>query len=1374
MKMEFLHAVLKSLWVLLLLIPGFVFSLDSEQDNQGSVQIITGHDRLLVPASNDSIVIGTGADSSMLVPLCPWWGYSFTQTLYFQPEINIQDKRIYRIGYQYVGITTPVDFEVEIWMSHTTLNEITTSVPLSNSLKVYDGPYFLAAGEEFSYIDILPFFYNNTDNLLVTVIEKKPGYTSPSDMFLSTKGIYTQQVCLGARNDQTAYDPENLPTGSYIEERANIKLFFEDVPTTPEVKTTPDTLDFGQVEATQTSVQTVKVMNIGGGNLEITDAEFTNPHFTLLNATFPINLGAGESQIFDIQFAPTDPGFYEAEITFQMDAGIPGSKSAYLQGWGLRLGCLREGFEGQLFPPLGWKVYDVNNDAMGWFRNETMAPTGQTVPHTGVAAAGLDVYAGSPGEIGYNDWLVTPQMMYQDGDIFTFFIKRLAASQNGQVWRVCLSTTGDLVSNFTPIDVITDPPGTYVQKSYNLGDEGLTNGQMFYMAFQFNSLWCWPGVIDDVLGSVKLIVDNDLMAVSFEGNDIIYENTTNNYTAVVGNSGLNPVAAGVYQVQVCAWVNGVETAFGSVNGLAIEPGENITLTVPVLIPETGVYNLYSKIVWTGDMNPLNNQSEQLSVEVIGSSIVVKNIGDYPVGPETDYYNLYPINFSDWRGASLHECLYFSNELNTGGIINRLSYYQANGTLLPERKIKVWMVETSKENFDLGAIPANEMTLVFDGEVTFELGVSRVNLDLMYPFVYSGGGSIAVMVYYYQGGNPYIVDNALFAYQYMESGVIRNGFDNWITTVDPNDLSHMSYVPSYPITSLMFETGNGLGSISGNVMYYDIPGPVEGAKVEIENADFPGSKAVIYTGADGHFSAPYYLAGNNITVTISKYGFIDVVFENISLSAGGTVVLENAYLMTRPLIALTGNVLKSDTQGPAEGAIVRLYGLDNYETTTNQNGNFDFPAIWGLTTYQMEITLEGYQTYTSEIVVSEVGMTLEPVTLLENAPAPHIVNVVEQDANALLTWYGAGEPFPTEFRYDDGVLDGILITTGAVDIVGGSAWNVNSIVTGVQWYTYQSSSYPPSPQVMITILGLNQDGSPNPADILFTQGMVQNPVGWNTYALPYPVEAPNGFFFGISGYSNYVVVPYDDGVDEPWVFHPNTQWSNGMGAYYPLETVTAPPLFKNIFMRAYGFMYEMETLNTTDYLTPLILKSQKDAGALVCQPVESFDAGLPEIIPVDYVIPGNRSFQHYNIFRKLIEDEDWILINSTVTDTSYVDTDWENLEEGFYHYAVEAEYQNGVKSSLALSNVIEKIIDGVGENESGQLLVFPNPSSGLVTVKSPAIIQNLSVIDAFGRILMDKVVNNSEERIDLSGFGKGVYFIRIVLGEKQVIRRVTIK
>jgi len=1350
-----------------------VFASNTGQTSQEFEQKDDGFFSPNMILENDSIIIGDSVILSMQVPIAPWWGYSFTQTLYLQSELNIANKRIYQIGYQYGGLEPTLDFDIEVWLAHTILTELTVSLPLTDFTKVYDGPYFVGEGQEFSYIDIDAFFYNNTDNLIITIIEKKPGYTATTDQFYCTPNPEQQLLCVGARNDQTPYDPNSLPEGSAIEHRANTKFLFQDVPTNPEIKVTPDSLDFGEIEATQIAVLSVKVMNVGGGSLEIAGADITDSHFTILNPEFPLTLATGEFHFFDVQFAPTDPGLVEADLTFLIDQSIPGNKTAYLAGRGLRFGVLREGFEGELFPPLGWKVYDVNNDAKGWYRNVTDAPTGQTVPHTGIAAAGLDTYAGSPGVISYNDWLVTPKMIWQNGDIFKFYIKRLA-NQDGQVWRVCLSTTGDLVSNFTPFDVITDPPLAYTEKSYDLSAQGLTNGQGFYIAFQFNSLWCWPGAVDDVLGSVKVSFNNDLMALGFIGNDIIYQNLINNFTAEIGNGGFNPVAAGDYTVDACASINGVETVFGSINGPAIAAGQNVSLTIPVTIPNTGVYELYSKVVWSGDQNLINNTSDALEVEVIESSVIVKNIGDFPINQQTDYYNLYPINFGDFRGASLHECLYYTNELNTGGIINRLSYYAANGSTLPSRRIKIWMTETGKVNFDGGAIPSAELTLVFDGNVDFEAGVGRVNIDLTNPFVYTGSGNLAVMVYYFLGGNPFIVDDALFAYKYLEYGPTRNGFDNWYTTINPDDLSHFSYVANFPYTSLMFETGNGLGNLSGKVLYQENLMPVDSAKVEIENVDFPGTKAVIFTNAEGNYVAPFAMAGNNLKVTISKYGYTDMVFENVALTNGGAVILENAYLIFRPLIVISGSAIKSDTQTPAEGAIVKLFGIDNFETTTNPDGSFQFIDVWGLTSYQIEISLAGYQTYQSEIEVQGANLTLDPITILEEAPAPHLVNVVLDGDNTLLTWYGAAAPYPFTFRYDDGVLMGNLITTGSPTIVGGSAWPYNSIVAGVQWFTGQAGGYPPSPQVLITILGLNADGSPNPADVLYTHEMVPNILGWNTFSIPSPVYAPNGFFFGISGYSLYTIIGYDNGVDEPYIWQPRTQWSNGMGAYYPLENVTAPPLSANIFIRASGLIYDQKNLVNFDVASSYILEIPDNAKPSICQQTEPIATGEPEIESSGFFPENIRSFINYNIYRKLIDEEVWLKINAApVTDTSYFDIEWQNLAEGFYKYAVEAEYSNGVKSVLAESNIIERIIDGVEAPNSATLKIFPNPASGFLNLNSDILIKNLSVLDNAGRHILDKIVEAQNYSLDVKHLKEGLYFIKIKTAQGELVRKVSI-
>lgn len=1254
---------------------------DNDQTPQFNVTVM--------PTGQVDMVIGTGTEVLMApTPINGWFGYSFSQTLYLQSEINIANKRIFQIGYQYAGVNPDLSFTVEVWIGHTSLAELTATVPLSGLTKVYDGPFVVHSGESWSAIPIDGFYYNNTDNLIVTVIEKLPGYSASTDQFYSTLNTLPQNLCIGAQNDQNPYDPNNLPAGNQIPNRANIKLWFGDMPTEPAVRTTPALLDFGSVEATVAKVLNVEVMNVGGGALELTGADISNTHYSLLNATFPISLGLGEKHIFEIQFLPSDPGTEAGVLTFLMDESIPGSKSVQLTGVGLRFGVLREGFEGELFPPLGWTVIDNNHDGKGWLRNTGFAPTGQTAPHTGNACASLDVYAGTPGQISYDDWLITPKMVYQDGDLFNFWIKRLA-DQAGQVWRICLSTTGTAVSDFTPIDEITDPPLVYEEKSYDMSQYGLINGDKFYIAFQFNSLWCWPGVIDDVLGSVIDGHQKDLMALNFTGDEVIYQNIPSNYQAEVGNYGHITVPASDYTVDVCAYVNGTETVFGTASGELIAPGETKTIVVPVTIPAIGVYGLYSKIIYSEDEDQTNNISDILNVEVIGSSKVVRNIGTFPITSETDYYHLYPIDLGDWRGGSLHECLYYNNELNTGGIVDRLTYYTSFANSIPQRKIKIWMAQTDKASFDEGAIPASKMTLVFDGKMDFADGIGKVNIQLNQPFVYTGSGNLVVMVYYYDGGQPYINDNSLFAYQEMEYGPNRNAYDNWYTTIDPNDMSHMYAVANYPLTSLMFETGNGLGNLTGKVLYQDNNQPVDSARVEISNPQFPEAVAVIYTNNDGDYSAPYLMAGTDLTVTISKFGYSDVVYENVSLEAGGYLNLGNAYLAPRPHITFSGHVRTSDTGLPATNAMVKITGMENYETSTNEEGNFEFPSIWGSTTYQMEVYYGGYQTYYRTVEVPGTNYVLDTITLLENAPAPNLVHVEEQDGNALVKWYAAGAQYPMQWRRDDGEAQGILITPGNPDIVCGTAWLYDAKVSDVSWYVYESG-YQNSTHVLITILGLNEDGSPNADNVLHLEENVPSNIGWNTCHLSQSVNAPNGFFVGISGYDNTFVLAYDDGEGEPYVWEARTQWGNGLGAYIPLENGTSPPLRANIFVRAAGITYGPIEAKGAEPVASHIIQIPEGKSLFTCQPVEKLVTGQPKINLAVAPTNPDKSFLHYNVYRRPYADTTWMQLNSTpVYDTSYMDATWSGLTYGLYQYGVDAEYTNGVKSVMSESNMVEK-------------------------------------------------------------------------------------
>jgi hypothetical protein len=312
------------------------------------------------------IVVGTGTLDSYNAPVYPWYGYSFTQTLYLQPELNFQDKQIHRIGYQYFGSNDNLELDIEVWMKHTSANQITSTQQLDNFTKVYDGPWFLSPGG-FSEIDIDPFIYNNTDNLIVTIIEKKPGYNSSSDKFYGTSSD-GQSLCRGDWKDgSVAFDPNNLPSGSAITWRPNTKFWFEDAPEGPAVsQINPTELDFGQLVFGENAMLPVTVKNVGFDPLEITGHSSSNSHFTLVGATFPITLGYNQQQEFDVLFQPTTTDAEMGTITFEMDPMIEGDKEVSVSGQMAELTIDEfpwlEGFDVGL--PEGWQNEALAGD--GW------------------------------------------------------------------------------------------------------------------------------------------------------------------------------------------------------------------------------------------------------------------------------------------------------------------------------------------------------------------------------------------------------------------------------------------------------------------------------------------------------------------------------------------------------------------------------------------------------------------------------------------------------------------------------------------------------------------------------------------------------------------------------------------------------------------------------------------------------------------------------------------------------------------------------------------------------------------------------------------------------------------------------------------------
>lgn len=69
--------------------------------------------------------------------------------------------------------------------------------------------------------------------------------------------------------------------------------------------------------------------------------------------------------------------------------------------------------------------------------------------------------------------------------------------------------------------------------------------------------------------------------------------------------------------------------------------------------------------------------------------------------------------------------------------------------------------------------------------------------------------------------------------------------------------------------------------------------------------------------------------------------------------------------------------------------------------------------------------------------------------------------------------------------------------------------------------------------------------------------------------------------------------------------------------------------------------------------------------------------------------------------------------------------------------------------------------GVGINNYGiQANIYPNPTTGNVTVESDAINADITVFDMFGKLMMTSKVASERTELDFNGFAPGVYMVRI--------------
>ncbi len=641
-----------------------------------------------------------------------------------------------------------------------------------------------------------------------------------------------------------------------------------------------------------------------------------------------------------------------------------------------------------------------------------------------------------------------------------------------------------------------------------------------------------------------------------------------------------------------------------------------------------------------------------------------------IGNGTTTTNNIPLKF--YYKNSLTETIYYADEFAAGGIntgaITELTYYYNFVEDLMDFPFNIWMGETTLTTLPTTWIPAGELTQVFEGTLSFFTGTGEILIELDEPYVYNGDNLVIMVervmdtVYYssldvfYYENTPDYPGRCLYKY----SDTID--YDPYTPPAAP---TVCSWVPN-----TLFEVSlEGLGSMNGHVYNVENGLGIEGVLVELTQQD----RVSATTDGEGFYEFPGLLTGE-YEAHASLFGYYD---ETVMVMINeDEVTIQDFDLAPFENADISGRVVGSDnpTVGIA-GAELCLDGLEHYEITGDNEGNFIFSDVYANTIYQLTIVTEFYETYVGEVNLGFDDLDLGDVIVNEiSFPVNDVIAVVnDEDTEASLIWHSpvnSTEEF-FDFNNNDGDFTANQGWGWGTDATYGNGTNI--------WGTDLNATYPNSVNYQLTSPEFHISGD----DIILTfshyydtenywdGGNVKISIdGGSVWTLitpvgGYPEDAASTANAGIPGeacYSNnsagWVTAVFElsdyEGEDVLFKFHFGSDGSGVDGGWFI------------------------------------------DDFALCTADRESLTKNNEQLIPIASISPQRepeRIMEGYRVYRLPYGEEgdetNWVEIAAGITDTTYLDMTWAGVESGLWRYAVKAEYTNGVLSDAEVSNWLGK-------------------------------------------------------------------------------------
>lgn len=731
--------------------------------------------------------IGYGTETDTHLPMEPYYGYTYSQSIYLQSEIDVPNQRISRIYYQKNNSNVWADAgQINIYMGHTSQTELTDWIPITE-LQEVTYQEVLPVGDDDGWVEFVltvPFNYNNTDNLVIAFDENKPSYDDLDDEFYNH--TTTDNMSIYYYNDGTNPDPASPPSGTTSEYRPNIRLFFEDIPTTPMLSVNPDSYDYETVIVYSSLDKDFNIRNLGAGTLSVTDiyVDGDNPgEFTLSNLpTFPLDLtnDASDFHTLTCTYNPTFDGDASAYVYFETNVGLD-SVEVIGNGYDATIAALpwEEGFDDPATTTvpdmtLGWTAL-VLNATSTWSSIET--EDGTTYPVS--SPNYVDMYNSDDEDAEY--YLITPPTTLDPNTVKVLFSAR---GEDIDSVIVGIMTDANDPATFTQINEFAmtgsyEQFETYITEAvtppYHIAFKGIINDTYNHIYFDDVMMEGVPS--DPTAELMPEIWDAGMRPVGY---------TAVSETYTLTNIGLNPLT-----------VSAVTDLSGTMFSTSFVAGDVVDLALGMEYEFNFEFSPTAEGTYEAEFVVESNG--------LNDTIMLYGTCDYSLPPEivevgwgTDTINLpmEPVSVYTYS-----QSVYKQTELDmTDQAIYHIYYRQTSETLMNE-DIKVYMAHYNDGTLDDDWEILGNLTQVYDGTLGSPNAEGWIKISLDFPFIYNNTDNL-IVAFDENGEDSFEDTDGFFGHSTNEN--LSRAYPNDYADVDPASVSGGDLLAQRP--NIRFEFG----------------------------------------------------------------------------------------------------------------------------------------------------------------------------------------------------------------------------------------------------------------------------------------------------------------------------------------------------------------------------------------------------------------------------------------------------------------------------------------------------------------------------------------------------------------------------------------